>query len=195
VLSYLYSIQPPPYPKPVYKELADQGRALFITNCSKCHGKYGAAGDYPNLLIPESIIKTDSFLYKTNYQNPEFVNWFNNSWFAKGDHAAKLVPYQGYIAPPLDGIWITAPYFHNGSVPTLEAVLNSKIRPTYWSRDFDNPVYDYEKVGWKYEEKPEPGGTSVYNTKLKGYGNYGHYFGDKLTDQERSALIEYLKTL
>ena len=64
------------------------------------------------------------------------IDWYNRSWFSKGDHPAKLVPFNGYIAPPLDGVWITAPYFHNGSVPTIEAVLNSKFRPTYWTRDF-----------------------------------------------------------
>ena len=40
-----------------------------------------------------------------------------------------------------------------------------------------------------------PRGTAVYNTKLPGYGNYGHKFGDNLTERERKAVIEYLKTL
>ena len=35
----------------------------------------------------------------------------------------------------------------------------------------------------------------IYNTTLPGYGNYGHYFGDKLTGEERKAVIEYLKTV
>ncbi|SRR5579871_63235 len=192
VLAYLNSIQPPKYPYPINKQLAKQGGILFVKNCAKCHG---SGNDYPNLLIPESTIKTDSFLYKSNYQNPQFVEWFNSSWFAQGDHAARLEPFNGYIAPPLDGIWITAPYFHNGSVPTLEAVLNSKLRPKYWSRDFNNLEYDYEKVGWKYKTLDAPGGTTVYDTDLHGYGNYGHYYGDNLTDKGRKAIIEYLKTL
>jgi hypothetical protein len=192
VLAYLNSIQAPKYPHPVNRQLVKEGGILYVENCSKCHGH---EEDYPNLLIAESTIKTDSFLYKTNYQNPQFVDWFNKSWFAQGDHPARLEPFNGYIAPPLDGIWITAPYFHNGSVPTLEGVLNSKLRPKYWSRDFDNLQYDYEKVGWKYTVSATPGGTTIYNTELRGYGNYGHYFGDKLTDRERKAIIEYLKTL
>ena len=36
--------------------------------------------------------------------------------------------------PPLDGVWATAPYLHNGSVPTLEAVLKSSDRPALWQR-------------------------------------------------------------
>jgi len=195
VLAYIYSLQPPKYPKAIDQTLAVKGKILFEKNCSDCHGTYGANGTYPNLLIPESIIKTDSLLYKSNYSNPQFVNWFNKSWFTTGDHPAQLVPFNGYIAPPLDGIWITAPYLHNGSVPTLEALLNSKLRPQYWSRDFDNPQYDYETAGWKFKVEEQPLNTSTYNTRLPGYGNYGHYFGDDLNDEERKAVIEYLKTL
>ncbi|HSZ84621.1 MAG TPA: hypothetical protein VK787_01250 [Puia sp.] len=192
VLAYINSLQPPKYPRPINKQLAKEGGILYVRSCAKCHGN---GDEYPNLLIPESTIRTDSFLYKSNYQNPQFVEWFNNSWFAQGDHPARLQPFNGYIAPPLDGIWITAPYFHNGSVPTLEAVLNSKLRPKYWSRNFDNPEYDYEKAGWKYSVSEKPAGTTVYNTTLPGYGNYGHYYGDNLTGKERKAIIEYLKTL
>jgi hypothetical protein len=195
LLAYIYSITPPRYPYPVNEELAQQGKVLFEKSCSKCHGTYGEKESYPNLLIPEAIIKTDSLLFKSNYSNPQFVNWFNKSWFTQGDHPARLEPFEGYIAPPLDGIWITAPYLHNGSVPTLEAVLDSKMRPRYWSRDFEKPEYDYEKIGWKFSIYKNGDGTTVYNTDWPGYGNYGHYFGDKLTDAERKAVIEYLKTL
>ncbi|MEJ7767277.1 MAG: hypothetical protein WKF89_05665 [Chitinophagaceae bacterium] len=195
VLAYIRSLEPPKYPLPIDQSLAKGGEALYIKSCSKCHGKYGDKEEYPNLLIPQSIIKTDSLLFKSNYQNPQFVEWFNKSWFAKGDHPARLEPFNGYIAPPLDGVWVTAPFLHNGSVPTIEAVLNSKLRPAYWERNFNQPKYDYDKLGWQYEQKEQPGGTTVYNTKLNGYGNYGHYFGDKLSKEERRAVIEYLKTL
>lgn len=194
VLAYIYSLRPPKYPKPIDSALAKKGEAIFIDHCAKCHGRYGEEESFPNLLIPGAVIQTDSFLYKANYSNPQFVDWFNKSWFTQGDHPARLEPFEGYIAPPLDGIWITAPYFHNGSVPTLEGVLNSDKRPKYWSRNIHKPEYDYEKIGWvyKHHEKPSKG---VYNTDLPGYGNYGHYFGDKLNDEERKAVIEYLKTL
>jgi len=195
VLAYLYALKPPVYPKPVNKSLVNQGGILFVEHCSKCHGHYGREEKYPNLLIPETEIQTDSLLYKSNYQSYQFVDWFNNSWFAQGDHPAKLEPFNGYIAPPLDGVWITAPYLHNGSVPDLETLLNSKERPVYWSRDFDNLEYDYDKLGWKYQMEPGPGGTTVYNTQLPGYGNYGHTYGDQLSKSQRKALIEYLKTL
>jgi hypothetical protein len=195
VLAYIRSLQPPPYPHPVNKPLAAKGREVFEMNCQDCHGSYGEGGSYPNLLVPGSIVRTDSLLFKSNQQAKAFIDWFNNSWFSQGSNPAKLIPSAGYVAPPLDGVWVTAPYLHNGSVPTIEAVLNSRIRPKYWSRDFDNPEYDYEHLGWKYAAREQPGQKDVYNTTLPGYGNYGHYFGDMLSDDERKAVIEYLKTL
>jgi processive rubber oxygenase RoxA-like protein len=195
VLAYIYSLKAPGFPKQIDYSLAEKGRILFQNTCAKCHGTYGKKQTYPNLLIPESIIQTDSFLFKSNYSNPQFVNWFNSSWFTKGDHPARLEPFNGYIAPPLDGIWVTAPYLHNGSVPTLDALLNSSSRPTYWSRDFENAQYDYENIGWKYKVHDKTDSGFFYNTEKNGYGNYGHYFGDVLTDKERRAVIEYLKTL
>jgi mono/diheme cytochrome c family protein len=191
LLAYIYSIEAPKFPHKIDATVADRGRQIFEKNCSRCHGTYGTPEKYPNLLIPASIIKTDSALYESNYSNPQFVGWFNRSWFTKGDHPASLQPYKGYIAPPLDGIWITAPYLHNGSVPTLQALLNSKTRPTYWTRNFMKPEYDYENVGWKFTVDAEPKKGITYNTTTRG----GHYFGDKLNDGEREAVIEFLKTL
>jgi len=195
VLAYIYSLKPPPYPGAVNKPLAARGQIVFETSCSGCHGSYGNTADYPNLLIPEDVIQTDSLLYAANYSSPQFVNWFNQSWFTSGDHPAKLVPFKGYIAPPLDGIWATAPYLHNGSVPSLETLLNSKLRPKYWSRNFKNPQYNVDSPGWRYREETGAVSKETYNTTLRGYSNAGHTFGDALTQEERTALLEYLKTL
>jgi hypothetical protein len=195
VLAFINSIEAPKFPKAIDATMTAQGKAVFSATCKKCHGSYGDSASYPNLLIPASIIKTDSALYTANYSNPQMVNWFNNSWFSSGDHPAKLVPYRGYIAPPLDGVWITAPYLHNGSVPDLETLLNSKKRPKYWQRNFAQVDYNYDIPGYKYQVKDAPGNSEVYNTTQKGYSNEGHYFGDKLSDTERRAVIEYLKTL
>lgn len=195
VLAYINTLQPPAYPHAINQKLAKKGKQLFEYNCSGCHGSYGNEGAYPNLLIPAATIQTDSALCGAIVANKQFINWFNSSWFVQGNNPAQLVPYNGYIAPPLDGVWITAPYLHNGSVPTIAALLNSKIRPQYWSRDYKNPVYDYDALGWQYTSHQVPEEKKVYNTTLPGYGNHGHYFGDHLADDERAAVIEYLKTL
>ncbi len=195
VLAFIKSINPPKYPKKIDEVLAAKGKTIFINTCSKCHGTYGDDSKYPNLLIPASIIRTDSLLFLGNQQNPQFIDWFNKSWFAQGENPARLEAYKGYIAPPLDGIWITAPYLHNGSVPTLQALLNSKERPQYWKRNFKKPTYNYTNIGWDYEPVTNTEKKTTYNTDLPGYRNTGHTFGDKLSETERKAVIEYLKTL
>ncbi|MBC7423101.1 MAG: hypothetical protein H7334_06545, partial [Ferruginibacter sp.] len=81
VLAYINSIQPPKFPKAINTAMAVQGKTIFTANCSSCHGTYGDKETYPNLLIPESIIQTDSSLFTSNYSNPQMVDWFNNSWF------------------------------------------------------------------------------------------------------------------
>ena len=195
VLAFIKSINAPKYTGPINSQLATKGENIFVQNCSKCHGTYGNNSTYPNLLIDEKVIQTDSLLFSSNYQNPQFIDWFNKSWYAQGAQGARLQPGNGYVAPPLDGIWITAPYLHNGSVPSLETLLNSSKRPRYWQRNFKKPAYDYEEVGWKYEIKEKPIRHKTYNTTLKGYSNSGHTFGDHLNNEERKELIEYLKTI
>ncbi len=195
VLAYIRSIQPPKYPYAIDAHKADEGRVVFNDNCSRCHGTYGAGESYPNLLVPEAMIQTDSLLYKVVETNEAFTQWFSKSWFTQGSNPAHIVQFSGYLAPPLDGIWVTAPYLHNGSVPTLEALLDSKQRPKYWTRFYNGGDYDTTAIGWKYETHDTAISKYSYNTTLKGYGNYGHYFGDNLTQRERTAVIEYLKTL
>jgi hypothetical protein len=103
----------------------------------------------------------------------------------------------------VQGEWATAPYLHNGSVPTIAALLDSTKRPKYWTRSFDSKAYDPAALGWQFTEvdhgKADEGTASkrnaLYDTSRLGYGNGGHTFGDKLTDDERGAVLEYLKTL
>lgn len=101
-----------------------------------------------------------------------------------------------YKGRPLNGIWATAPYLHNGSVPSLDALLRPATeRPKSFSvgsRQFD-PV----KVGFK----EDAAGFFTYRvvdssgTPVPGNSNDGHEFGAELSDDERAQLLEYLKSL
>ena len=193
VLAYLNSLEPPPYPEAIDVSLSRSGEDIFNAQCSACHGTYGENESYPNLLIPLDVVGTDPAIARYYIDEPAFLEWLQASWFAGGEYPAVFEGEPGYIAPPLDGIWATAPYFHNGSVPNLAAVLDSSLRPNLWTRDFGSSELDFELMGWPYSELDE--GTATYNTQLTGYGNQGHTFGDSLSDAERSALLEYLKTL
>lgn len=188
VLAWAAQLDPPAFPQPVDGELAAQGKDLFEDNCAKCHGTYGQTGEYPNKLVSLDIVGTDPYYARYFSSVSGLADWYNRSWFGTSKPGSALEPLDGYVAPPLDGIWATAPYLHNGSVPTLEELLDSPRRPALWSNTGE---YDYEKLGWKYH----PSGKSKYNTLLRGYSNQGHTFGDRLTAEERKAVLEYLKTL
>lgn len=195
VLAYLKDIESPTYPLQTDESQVIRGKDIFNIHCAKCHGTYSDTDTYPNLLVDLATIQTDPLLATSNFSLSAFLDSYNDSWFGQGANAAKLVATNGYVAPPLDGVWATAPYLHNGSVPTLEDLLNSEQRPTYWQRTFDSNDFDYQKVGWNYEVKNAGGKNIIYDTTLPGYGNSGHFYGDKLSLEERTDLIEYLKTL
>lgn len=197
-MTWIRTLEAPAYPHTVDAALSAQGKVVFEKNCAKCHGTYGGATEtYPNLLVNLATVGTDPALATVYKTYPEYHTWYNGSWFAQGNSKGQLLPTEGYVAPPLDGIWATAPYLHNGSVPTLEDLLNSPQRPKYWSRNFDNGNIDFDtqKVGWQYQVETSKTGVGTYDVSLPGYSNAGHTFGDVLTADERKALLEYLKTL
>lgn len=208
ILAYLVSLEPPKYPFAVERAKAAKGEGLFKEQCARCHGTYGESWTYPNKVVPLDELGTDPNRHRG--VSVAYGEEFANSWFGKersgwfvGGKRLRWTP--GYQAPPLDGIWATAPYLHNGSVPTLYGVLNSKARPKLFTRSFQTNERDYDKgqVGWKVTELREPPGPSVpaierrkvYDTSKPGRSNAGHTYGDSLTDEERWAVVEYLKTL
>jgi hypothetical protein len=99
-----------------------------------------------------------------------------------------------YKAGPLSGIWATAPYLHNGSVPTLYHLLHPGERP---ARFFvGNREYDPAKVGYQSESAGANVNTWVYDTTKPGNGNIGHsgaQFGTTLAEDQKAELLEYLK--
>lgn len=201
IQAYLKSLKPPKYPFPIDQAKADRGRIHFEKTCSQCHGTYGPQGSYPNKIVPLDVIGTDP--KRALGLSDKLVAHYNATWFGQELKAnEKMV---GYQAPPLDGVWATAPYLHNGSVPTLTALLNSTTRPDRFKRppSTDFAHYDQVNVGWKFEPvaAPTPPEMPVYEARFVfdasrfGLGNDGHTFGDKFTDEQRAEVIEYLKTL
>ena len=100
----------------------------------------------------------------------------------------------GYANQPLDGIWLRGPYLHNGSVPTLRDLLNPPAqRPAMFYRG--NDVFDAVGVGF-VSNVAESGGRRFtrYDTTVPGNGNMGHEYGTTLSDADKAAIVEYLKT-
>lgn len=103
-----------------------------------------------------------------------------------------------YKARPLDGIWATAPYLHNGSVPTLfDLLLPAKDRPRHFRTG--NREYDPVRIGYVTEDSKTGFLFSTVDgdgRTIDGNSNFGHEYGaGKFTDADRWALVEYLKTL
>lgn len=199
MLAWIESLQPPKYPFPIDRGLAAKGEVLFNKTCSECHGTYGPDGKYEQRTIPIDEIGTDSLRYRS--LTPEYRNWMKRSWISRYGKDAVEVNPEGYVAPPLDGVWASGPYFHNGSVPTLWHVMHSDQRPAVWKRTEDG--FDQEKVGLEIEEfNSVPDSVKVpsqkrryFDTKLPGKSSVGHRFPEKLREEEKQAVLEYLKTL
>jgi hypothetical protein len=208
IQAFILSLEPPQYPFPVDAAQARKGETVFRANCSRCHGTYGVNWTYPNKIVPIDQIGTDRT--RLTGLTDQAGRHYNQTWFAHEQRGWLADDYQartttGYQAPPLDGIWATAPYFHNGSVPTVYHVLSSRARPKFFTRSYGTGVdaYDAAKLGWRIQVLPQGADSQqpafqrrkVYDTTLPGRGNGGHTFGDSLTEPERLAVIEYLKTL
>ena len=198
IYQWILTLQPPKYPFPVDRELAERGRRVFRRHCASCHGTYGPDGKYPNRVVPIEELGTDPVRLQALAQ---YRRQYARSWFAHGGKLPVETEPKGYVAPPLDGIWASAPYFHNGSVPTLWHVLHPDRRPVLWRRSSEDG-YDTQRVGLPIEVREElPRGLSRsqrrwwFDTRRFGKSAAGHRYPEKLSEAQRRAVLEYLKTL
>ncbi len=199
VYAWLESLEAPKYPFAIDHELAGKGEIIFNNHCADCHGTYGRDETYPNKIVPIDVVGTDPV--RLGALSPENRHAYGQSWFGYFGERATIDDPGGYVAPPLDGIWASAPYFHNGSVPTLWHVLNSNERPSIWRCTEDG--YDQQKVGMEIialDELPADAKNGrerrkYFDTSKQGKSASGHTFPDALDDAEKHAVLEYLKTL
>ncbi|MBI3839767.1 MAG: hypothetical protein HY288_17735 [Planctomycetia bacterium] len=197
--TWLESLEPPAYPFEVDRPLARHGEVIFNQNCADCHGRYGAEPSYPNKIVSIEEVGTDPV--RLAALSPQHRAAYGASWFGHFGEEKTIDDPGGYVAPPLDGIWASAPYFHNGSVPTLWHVLHPSDRPAVWQRTEDG--YDQQKVGLEvtsFERLPKEVKSGrdrrrYFDTTKSGKSASGHDFPDALDEAEKRAVLEYLKTL
>ncbi|MDH4063694.1 MAG: cytochrome c, partial [Acidobacteriota bacterium] len=188
VMNYIGALQAPKYPLPVDADLAAGGAVIYTAHCAECHDMgTGRTGT----VIPLDEIGTDR--HRLDMWTADAASAYN----AYGDgYAWKFAGFQktaGYTATPLDGIWLTAPYLHNGSVPTLADLLEPPDRrPTRFWRGYD--VYDATKVGFITQGPEAHRAGTLLDVSLPGNGNGGHVYGTDLPPDDKRALLEYLKT-
>lgn len=206
VMRFMANYRPPPFPGPVDRPRADRGRAVFEANCAQCHGSYSQDPErprlvsFPNRLVAQAEIGTDPTRWQAIDAN--LLQAISRSELGQHIDAANT---GGYVAPILSGLWATAPYFHNGSVPTLWHVMHPQARPQrFW---VGGHALDYGKVGiagqpdadgaWAYPAGYQPWSKPVlYDTSTPGRDHRGHEkeFAN-LSEGDKGALLEFLKLL
>ena len=203
VVKYLRA---PPYPYAIDRELAARGKALFYSEsigCSQCHGVYDGNGgvEWPGA---HHDVGTDRARLAVVSQG--FIDAFDASPIAANGALKKS---EGYAATPLTGVWANFPYLHNGSVPTLHHLLGPvSERPAIFevmaARSLDRVrVGQRLFVNQGLLKVPEAellrrfgNDRNWFNTNRTGSNNSGHDVWPSIkNDQNRRALIEYLKTL
>ena len=198
VYAYISALRPPKYPLPIEAAKANRGKLVFNNNCASCHGTYGEDSDYPELRVPIEDVDTDRV--RLDALTPANRKHYGDSWFAHFGEQENIANVDGYVAPPLDGIWASAPYLHNGSVPTLWHMLHPSERPQLWKRTALG--LDTDKMGLQIESsmalprKLKPAAHRWYfDTTQFGKSAKGHDYPNKLSEEEKCDLLEYLKTL
>lgn len=188
--NFLSELSAPKYPFPIDQKLVDEGRPIYRQHCAKCHD---VGRELTNKPIPIADIKTDRHRMDTWTQDA--ADQANKKVESMGVVRVGLVKQEGYQSPPLDGLWMRAPYLHNGSVANLRELLEpASRRKQSFYRGSD--IYDPVNVGFR-SERPAESTYSVreLNTSERGNGSQGHEYGIQLNSRQKDALLEYLKTI
>ncbi len=190
VEDWIWELKAPAFPADrIDSRQAAAGKLHYEKLCAECHG---VGGKRTGQVIPIAEIGTD----------PGRMRSFTEALAVKMNTLGTGQPWKfsrfrhtdGYGAMPLDGVWLRAPYLHNGSVPSLRDLLNkAEDRPKVFWRAYD--VYDFENVGFISSGEAAEREGFRYDTALPGNSPSGHVYGTSLSGVQKSELIEYLKSL
>jgi len=197
-----------------------RGAPLFAEHCASCHMS-GRSRVVPVDEVGTDDIRARSFAQKVDgWTFPEALGELLEKVEERAFAREGLAPEQirrmepegvewlgpeGYVARPLAGVWATAPYLHNGSVPTLWALLQpASERPRRFLVGLQE--FDPGQVGYVFQASggpSEPGFGSlptgervfVFDVEKTGNRNTGHEYGARLTREQKLELLEYLKSL
>ncbi len=198
--AWLLDLKPPPSPYHPDGAAAARGEAIYMKACASCHGWQGAAGYVfkgaslgkvdPIAAVGTDPNRLDS--YTQSFRDWQVANLFKGTPY----QFSHFVKTGGYANLPLDGLWLRAPYLHNGSVPTLADLLTPPAqRPKAFVRGID--VIDPAKGGFT-APACTPGAPLAagfcFDTSQRGNGNIGHAYGTDLPADQKADLLAYLMT-
>jgi hypothetical protein len=193
------TIKPPPSPfQAADKSELAAGERLYKTNCAGCHEApfpeappAGAVGtdelrlsNFAKVVDGMSVTETlGRFLGAVEKVSKPHNPDKDPNWGSKGSYGLR----------GLRGVWATAPYLHNNSVPTLADLLTRpEDRPKKFVTDYSR--YDAERVG--FMTLPQATQTAPeFDTGEKGNGNQGHSYGVELSPPDKKALLSFLRQL
>lgn len=200
VAAWLGDLRPPPSPHRRDPARVAAGKALYMEHCAACHGyqdgdRYVFEGARLGEVLPNDRLGVDPARldsYTETLQRDQLTLFAGDKRY-RFRHFRKT---DGYANQPLDGLWLRAPYLHNGAVPTLhDLLLPPAERPVAFVRGLD--VLDGEKGGFEAPActpgEPLEAGF-CFDTRQPGNGNRGHVYGTELATEERSLLLDYLLT-
>jgi len=189
VMNFIGELRAPKYPLSIDADLAAAGGAIYRSACAECHDM-GAART--GSVIPLAEIGTDR--HRLDMWTESAATAYNA--YGEG-YAWKFANFRktaGYSALPLDGVWLTGPYLHNGSVPTLADLLEPVAnRPRKFWRGYD--VFDADRVGFVTTGPEAERIGTPFDVTQSGNDNAGHLYGIDLPPDQKRALVEFLKTL
>lgn len=198
---------------------AKNGEKIFQNRCQKCHGEYQKGWNDPS---STDVFSTTKVIYHektptkdvgTDPQRKEGIKFFAdtlNELAVSKYMQTTVAPQDGYVPPPLVGVWSRYPYLHNNSIPNLCALFTRpELRPRTFVQgpaenkqtDFDQECVGYpvgEKIPKKWLEDKE----AIFIAGKPGLGNQGHFkmlMNEKgeevLSNEDKINLIQFLKTL
>ena len=198
IMTFLKAYRPQPIPVAVDPIEATRGSKVYASNCASCHGSYGGTPTAPRLArFPNWIGDVGTDMLRATAFNRVLAAGVGNTVYR--DRISVGIG-RGYVAPPLSGIWASAPYFHNGSVATLAELLSPDTRrPKFMvgghALDFDRVGLRLEPSG-AYPQGYRPFSTPAWiDTSAPGRGNQGHRVGKALSPSDKRALLAFLKLL
>jgi len=197
--AWLMDLKPPPSPYQPDPAAVARGHADYMQACAACHGWQGPSGyvfQGAQLGQVDPIADVGADANRLNSYTQRFRDWQVSALFAGTPyHFTHFVKTNGYANAPLDGLWLRAPYLHNGSVPTLYDLLQPPDqRPRTFLRGSD--VLDPAKGG--FQAPPcTPGAAGAgfcFDTSQRGNSAQGHAYGTALPASQKADLLAYLLT-
>ena len=189
IAEWIATLAPPAFPGDgIDRAKARDGARLYQRHCAACHAFDGAQ---VGQVVDIQEIGTDA--ERLESFTAELAEKMNTLGGGQGWEFSHFRNTQGYSSMPLDGVWLRAPYLHNGSVPTLRDLLAPpEERPTVFYRGYN--VYDYDNLGFVSSGAAAEVAGFRFDTTQRGNGNQGHVYGTELDERQVEALLEYLKT-